>query len=365
VKQNSALPVPRRLRVMIAIATLLAMASGDPGVASPPAARHSVSYPVRTMGTYAHIILVTADSASGAPVAASALASFARVDSLMSNWTTTSEVARINREAGAGTTVIHPEVARVVQASLDVGRETGGAFDITVEPLVRLWGFLGGRKRVPSDEEVRATLLHVGADKLEFNAARRTLRFADPAVRIDLGGIAKGYAVDVVAESLAASGVRDALVDLSGNMMALGTPADADHWRIGIRDPRDRMGYFARLALRPGESISTSGKYEQFVAQDGKTYGHILDPKTGRSADGLISVTVVAHSAFDSDAWDTPLFVLGPERARRIASENDLIRVVLVEPGTAGVDTVWVESALRDRFVLEPAASALFVVKYF
>lgn len=353
----------RRTRLAGCAIALLALA-GSSGAQAPPAPR-SVSYAMRTMGTYGHILLVTSDSAASAPVAEAALSSFARVDSLMSNWTTTSEVARINREAGTATLSIHPEVARVVSASLDVGRATGGAFDITVEPLVRLWGFLGGPKRVPSSEEVRAALVHVGAEKIEFDAGRRTLRFSDPDVRIDLGGIAKGYAVDVVAESLRAAGVRDALVDLSGNMLALGAPAGSDHWRIGIRDPRGRMDYFARLALFPGESISTSGKYEQFVAKDGKTYGHILDPRTGRSAEGLISVTVVAHSALDSDAWDTPLFVLGPERAKRSAHDQDRIRVVLVEPGRDGVDTVWVESGLRDRFVLESAASALFRVKYF
>jgi thiamine biosynthesis lipoprotein len=148
-------------------------------------------------------------------------------------------------------------------------------------------------------------------------------------------------------------------------MRALGHPADADHWRIGIRDPRDRMRYFARVRLDPGEAISTSGKYEQFVSQDGRTYGHIIDPRTGWPAEGLISVTVIGGSALDCDAWDTPLFVLGPEEARRKAAERDEVTAVLVEPGAGGVDTVWVESSLRERFVLEPAARDVFRVKYF
>src|SRR6185436_20153902 len=119
------------------------------------------------------------------------------------------------------------------------------------------------------------------------------------------------------AESLKAHGVTDALVDLTGNMAALGSPPGSPQWRIGIRDPRDRMTHFARLRLSGGEAISTSGKYEQFVAANGKTYGHIMDPRTGRPAEGLISVTVVAPSALEADAWDTPLFVLGAATARR------------------------------------------------
>jgi FAD:protein FMN transferase len=324
----------------------------------------TVTWPARTMGTYVHVAIVTGDSASHAADARAALAVFTRVDSLMSNWTTTSEVARINREAAASPSPVQPEVAGVIARSLEVWRGSDGAFDITVEPLIRAWGFLGGKPHVPEPEVAAEAYRHVGATKLEFDAAARTLRFKEPGVRIDLGGIAKGYAVEVAAETLKARGVTDALVDLTGNMMALGHPAGAEGWRIGIRDPRDRMPYFARLTLR-NEGISTSGKYEQFVAANGTTYGHIMDPRTGRPAQGLISVTLVANSAYTTDAWDTPLFVLGLADAKRKAKERNDIAAVLVEPGADGVDTVWVEEPLRDRFVLEPAARAFFRVKSF
>ncbi len=316
------------------------------------------------MGTYARVTIVTADSAAASPQAAIAQAVFRRVDSLMTNWTTISEVARLNREAVTAPTPVHPEVARVVEASLRIWRESDGAFDITVEPLVRAWGFLGGPRRVPSEAEIGEALKHVGAQRLRYDSSSRTLRYANEGVKIDLGGIAKGYAVDVAAESLTAHGVVDALVDLSGNMVALGSPAGADHWRIGIRDPRDRMPHLARLRIT-GEAISTSGQYEQFVAADGKTYGHILNPRTGRPSEGLISVTVVAPTALEADGWDTPLFVLGPSRARRKAKALDHVAAVLIQPGEAGVDTVWVEETLRDRFTLEPAARTRFRVRYF
>jgi len=339
----------------------LASAGTPSPYGNPP---RSITYLSRTMGTYARIVVVTGDSTASVPLTRSAQAALTRVDSLMSNWTATSEVARLNRDASWGDTPVQPEVAKVLEASLRTWRDSDGAFDITVEPYIRLWGFLGGPRRVPTDEELAAVAPRVGGWKVHFDPAARTLRYDNHGTKIDLGGIAKGYAVDVAAETLKVHGVTDALVDVSGNMVALGHPAGSPTWRIGIRDPRDRVAHFARLRIS-GEAISTSGQYEQFIAADGKTYGHIINPRTGRPVDGLISVTVVGPTALDCDAWDTPLFVMGPEAARRKAKERDDIAAVLVEPGVGGVDTVWVEESLKERFTLEPEARALFRVKYF
>jgi len=187
---------------------------------------HTVTYPTRTMGTYANVTLVVADSAAAAPTASAAHGTFQRVDSLMSNWTTTSEVARINRMAGVAggapppALTVEPEVARVLEAALRVGLESGGAFDVTVEPLVRAWGFLGGQPHVPGEAEAAQAFALVGQRHLDFTPASRQLRFRKGGVHVDLGGIAKGYAVDAVADTLRARGVENALVDLSGNMWA-------------------------------------------------------------------------------------------------------------------------------------------------
>ncbi len=357
--------------VSLVILLLIALPIGGPqarsGAFANTSPRRSVSWTARTMGTYVRVTIATEDSVAAWPEARRALAVFQRVDSLMSNWTTTSEVARLNREASAASTPVHPEVGAVLEASLRLWRESGGAYDITVEPLIRAWGFLGGPRRVPSDDEIRAALAHVGAQRVHYDAMTPSLRFDDPGVRIDLGGIAKGYAVGVAAESLKAHGVMDALIDLSGNMTALGSPpgsGGARGWRIGIRDPRDRIPYVARLVLS-GESISTSGQYEQFVSRDGRTYGHIMDPRTGRPSSGLISVTVVSPSAMECDGWDTPLFVMGPLEARRKARELHDLAAVLIQPGAGNVDTMWVESTLRDRLILEPAARAFIRLRYF
>src|SRR5262249_36263295 len=162
----------------------------------------------------------------------------------------------------------------------------------------RLWGFLGGKPHVPTADAIAAAFRHVGTQKLDFDSTARTLPFKADSVRIDLSGIAKGYAVDMAVDSLLAHAVTNDLDDLTGNIFTLGVPAGRTAWRIGIRDPRDRMAYFAHLEIT-NRGISTSGAYEQFVAADGKTYGHIFDPRSGRPAEGLLAVTVVGRNAFD------------------------------------------------------------------
>lgn len=333
-------------------------------LAMAPSPPRSVVHTMRTMGTYAQVMVVSSDSLATIEPARSAHRALQRVDSLMSNWTDVSEVARINREAATHAVLVEPQVSRVIATAVLVGRLSEGAFDITVEPLVRAWGFLGGPKRVPSEAEARAAAELIGPRRLAFDPVAHTIRFAKPGVRIDLGGIAKGYAVDCAAESLLAHGVRDALVDVSGNMRALGAPAGAPSWRIGVRDPRDRVPSLGRVSLSGG-AIATSGKYEQFVAQDGRTYGHILDPRTGRPAEGLIAVTVLAPSAMLADAWGTALFVLGLDEARRVAASDPGLDAILVEPGASGRDTLWIERSLESVFQLDPAAERFVHVRWF
>jgi len=339
-----------------------------------------VRFSCRTMGARAAITLVTADSTASDSLARAAQRSFFHVDSLMSNWTETSEVARINRELSETPLHIDPEVASVVRLALVVGEATDGAYDITVEPLVRLWGFIGGTPHVPRKEDLDVARAKVDYRRLQLEGdpGHPTLlvrpridpgleRFgkSTPATRIDLGGIAKGYAVDLAANTLRKAGVEDALVDITGNIFALGHPPDRTAWRVGLRDPRDRTPMLGEVLLS-GRGISTSGQYEQFVAENGQRYGHILDPRSGWPVRGTLSVTVISSSAMTSDAWDTALFVLGPRRARDLAKAHDEWEAIVVTPAREGEqlpDTVWVESNARSRFDLAPAARSYVVVR--
>jgi thiamine biosynthesis lipoprotein len=331
-----------------------------------------VVFRTQTMGTWASLTIVTPDSAALANTAYEALRAFHRVDSLMSNWTDISEVARINREAAPHEITVQPEVADVIGFAQQVTRESGGAFDITVEPLVRLWGFIGGTPRVPTEDDIDWALERVGPDKLRFNTKTRSLHFIRDGVKIDLGGIAKGYGVDQAADVLRQSRVRavDFLIDLSGNMIGRGHSANtADGWWVGIRDPAGSYTDVAARILIQDEAVATSGDYEQFVDADGERYGHILDPRTGWSASGLASVTVVTDRAIAADAWSTALFVLGAKAARHIAQNRDDLSVVLIEPREDGLEDtsaiIWVEEALRARFELREDLEATFTVRYF
>ncbi len=316
------------------------------------------------MGTWASLTIVASDSTAVAGIAHRSLRALHRVDSLMSNWSATSEVTRLNRDAARTETRVHPDVARVIDMACIVARESDGAFDITVEPLVRLWGFLGGSPRVPSQAEIDRVLGGVGVEMVRFDAATATIRFARDDVRIDLGGIAKGYGVDQVADILRAENVENALIDLSGNMIGLGDAPGHPGWNIGIRDPSGVHPMLGKIVLHD-DAVATSGDYEQFVDRDGTRYGHILDPRTGWSARGLTSVTVVATSATLADAWSTALFVLGPVAARETARARGDLAAVLVEPNANGTTVIWVEEELRTRFSAEATLPRTFEVRYF
>lgn len=348
------------IRRIVAALVLVAVASASAG----ELAKRPIPFRTQTMGTWATLTLVTADSSAVADLAYQSLLELHRVDSLMSNWTQTSEVARINRDAARTDVVVGLEVAYVLALAEGVTRESDGAMDITVEPLVRLWGFLGGPRRVPTQAEITKALASVGPDKLRFDRAHRTVHFTTPETKIDLGGIAKGFGVDRVADILRDAGVKDALVDLSGNMVALGDAAGKSGWTVGIRDPSNRFPYLGTIQLH-NEAISTSGSYEQFVDVDGKRYGHIIDPRTGWPAQGLVSVTVVSPTATLCDAWDTGLFVLGSEKARAIAKAHDEFAIVVVEPRADGGFVVWVEESLRDRFKIESGTVSTITLHYF
>lgn len=348
----------------VAAACLLALAATALSVRTGAAAdARAVAFRTRTMGSWASLTLVTADSTAVAGLAREGLLSLHHTDSLMTNWTSTSEVARLNAAAGGGPTVVDREVAAVLQLAGEVHAASGGAFDVTVEPLVRLWGFLGGTPRVPAPEALTAARTLVGWDRVGFEPA--TAQLTLPAgMRLDLGGIAKGYGVDRVAARLRAAGVSDALVDLTGNMAALGSAPGHEGWVIGIRDPQDRGPYLATIRLRD-QCVSTSGDYVQFVSRGGQRLGHILDPRTGWPASGLSSATVVAASAAAADAWSTALFVLGPSQARLVAGGRDDIAAVLLQPAAGDRDTLWVESGLLPLVTVAPAFVDSLVVRPF
>jgi thiamine biosynthesis lipoprotein len=350
----------RALCIAAVLAVLAGTTSSPPPVSTPV---RTIPFRTRTMGTWGTVNIAGADSAAVADPALSSLLVFHHVDSLMSNWTQTSEVARINREAGQNAITIDREVAAVIARSLDVSRATHGAEDITVEPLVRLWGFLGGTPHVPTTAEIKTVLPRVGYQDIRFDAETPSIALSRDA-RIDLGGIAKGYAVDGAADVLRKAGVTNALVDLTGNMMAMGNAPGHEGWVVGVRNPASKDEHLLRVHLHD-EAISTSGNYEQFIDENGKRYSHIMDPRTGWPAQGVCSVTVVAKNAFTCDAWDTGLFVLGSEKARKLAKSRDDIAIIVIEPAAGGRFLIWIEESLRKNVEIDAATPASADIRWF
>lgn len=352
------------LTLVLALGLALGFAPA-PSVAGTDAAPGIPTYrwTLPVMGTTATVSIASVDSAAAARAARDALRAIVRVDLRFSNWKSDSEISRVNRELADGPVELSASAREIVDIALEIARASGGAFDPTVEPLVRLWGFLGGTPRVPPADAIEHVLTKVGVH--HFALEGRTLRSAVPGLRIDLGGIAKGHAVDAAAAVLREAGVERALVDLSGNMVGLGHPPAGDAWTLGVRDPDRRAQWFARLRLQPDEAVATSGNYEQFVDADGRRHGHVLDPRTGWPVDDLVAVTVLAPRAVEADAWATALLVMGTERARRLLAEREDLTGILVQSARAGRHEVWVEDSLRDRIAFVTDAGSRFAAHWF
>lgn len=239
-----------------------------------------------------------------------------------------------------GTAISDPEILAVVRHALDVSRKTGGAFDITVSPLIELWGFYSGHTRLPDEAEIRACLDRVGYTYLHVKDGR--LEKSRPDVRIDLGAIAKGYNIGQAVEVLKENGVTSALVDAGGDVYALGKKG-RQSWHVGIKGPRETriLGYVDAENL----AVVGSGDYERYFTLNEKRYHHIFDPRTGYPADGVSSITLIAPDPMAADAWATALFVLGPEKGLAAAEGMPGLEVLMV---TTGGDKI-LSSGLRGQ----------------
>ena len=233
-----------------------------------------------------------------------------RLEALLSRTRLGSDVDALNRH---GSTVLSNETAALLGAALEYCEMTGGAFDITIAPLVDAWNIHGENPRVLTDGELAALLPLVGSAHLHLDGTSAAL---DDGCAIDLGGIAKGYASDVVAALYRSRGIQGGWISLGGNVYAHGTKPDGSGWNVSIRDPADTAAGAAIVTLS-NEFAVTSGGYQRFfTAQDGTVYQHILDPKTGKPAQSdLLSVTIIADNGTMADAYSTALYVMGESGA--------------------------------------------------
>jgi len=241
------------------------------------------------------------------------------------------EVDAINRSAGVAPVKVHPDVLFTITRALHFAELSGGVFDPTVGPLVKLWGIGTEAERIPGAEEIAAVLPLVNWRDVRVDPAAGTVFLARPGMRLDLGAIAKGYAADEAARLIRARGIPRAIVDLGGNILALGARSDGKPWRIGVQDPAGERGAYTGVLQVRDKTMVTSGIYERFFLQEGKRYHHILSTRDGYPiTNGLSSVTILADRSIDADGFSTTVFALGYDQGR-----------ALVE-ATPGVDAIFV-----------------------
>ena len=259
-----------------------------------------------------------------------------RIDARMSTYDPDSELSRINRAAGKKWIEVSAETAHVVAEGLRIAEMTAGAFDVTVGPLVNLWGFgpQGRPERIPPDEAIEAALARTGPAMVEVRRDPPAVRKAHDEVFVDLGGIAKGYGVDAVAERLDALGAANYLIDVGGEIRARGVNPRGRPWQIGIETPVPGQAGVERVVAPGTMALATSGDYRNFFEEDGVRFSHLIDPRTGWPvAHRLASATVLAPTCAEADALATALMVLGPEDSLALAEQHDWAVLLLVAVG--------------------------------
>jgi thiamine biosynthesis lipoprotein len=266
------------------------------------------------MGTVVRITVYARSDQLALAATSKAFSEIRRLDHLLSIYRPESDISRINRASGDHAPVIDPEVLNLLEIAAGLSTLTGGAHDITIEPLMKLWGFREeSRPDMPTDAEIIRALECVGLKNLILDRNLNTAGLTKRGACLDLGGIAVGYAVDRAVDILKSSGIQRGFINHSGDAYALGAPPDTDGWEVVIPHPLKPEESIASMRLRD-RAISTSGNYEKFVLLDGIRRGHILDPHTGMPGDGCMGMTVIAPRGITADALSTGFFCMSEER---------------------------------------------------
>ena len=296
-----------------------------------------------------------------------ALDEIERLEGQLSLFQPTSEIAHINRAAAGGPVRVEPGLFRLLSRAQQLSRETGGAFDITVAPLMRCWGFQGGTGKFPTKKEIAAARACVGMERVELDERDFTVRFARAGMMLDLGAIGKGHALERAAQLLREAGVKSALLHGgTSTVCAIGAPPGRSAWKVAIQDPKAELNQEGRKAgtepklsgsdasasgfqlscfpdSRPGrvlatvnlkdESLSVSASWGKSFEANGKVYGHVLDPRTGAPVEGAVLAAVVLQSATESDALSTALLTAGIEGRKEIVKLREGMRWLVVGRG--------------------------------
>lgn len=302
------------------------------------------------MGTLVEVTAVAADKPHSQQAAAAALAEIRRLEALLSTWIATSEVSRINAAAGREAVKVSQETLDLIKRSLEIARLTEGGFNIAMGPAIDAWS-VTEHPRIPDDRELEALRPLVDLSQISVDEEAGTVFLKRAGMRLDVGGIGKGFAADAAVRAMRAAGAFAGVVALSGDIKTFGLMPDGQRFLFGIQHPRKEEAILARLELQD-EAISTAGDYQRYFEHNGVRYHHILDPRTLRPARRCQSVTVVAREGVLADGLDTGIFVMGPERGMELIARLPGVEAVIVD----SVGRVQVSPGLRDRLKMESRA---------
>lgn len=253
-----------------------------------------------------------------------------KIDKLMSVSSQDGDVYRINAAAGQSPVKISKETMYVIQAAQYYSQLSNGLFDITIGPLVNLWG-IGTKNDIPTQADINKAKALVDYRKFKINTEAGTAELPENGMAIDLGAIAKGYAADAAKEVLVRYGIKSAVINLGGNVVVIGNKTDGSLWRVGIQNPFEPNGDYVAVVEEADKAVVTSGIYERYFIKDGKRYHHILNPFTGYPADnGLASVSIISDKSIDADALSTLVFLLGPEKGMELVEDLSNIECIMI-----------------------------------
>jgi FAD:protein FMN transferase len=298
------------------------------------------------MGTLVTITAVARSEAEGQTAASAGFAEIHRLEELLSTWIPTSELSRVNMSAGVMPVHVSPETLTVVQRAMQVAEMTDGGFNIAIGPAVDVWNVTEGH-RIPTEAELDSLRPLVDLQAIHVDVRKQTIFLEKPGMRIDVGGIGKGFAADRAAKALWEAGAIAGVVALSGDIKTFGRLPDDKMFPVGIQHPREDGSVLAWIELRD-EAISTAGDYERFFERDGVRYHHILDPRTLQPARSCQSVTVIAREGVWADGLDTGIFVMGLERGMELVEQLPDVEAIIVD----AKGRLLVSSGLKQRIRL-------------
>ena len=288
----------------------------------------SPSYSEKTEFALNTVIKISAYGKDAEIAVDKALKEVHRIDALMSAHKASSEVYMLNSSNGM---TVSKEVFDIIKTAKDIWQKTDGAFDITLKPLSDMWNIKAENPKIPDNAEIENALLKTGFQYIELNEENFSVSFKKEGMQIDLGGIAKGYAADRAAFILKENGIENALIDLGGNVYAIGKNRNKKHWKIGLQTPWEKRGEYYEVVEAKDTAVVTSGAYERYFEKDGKIYHHILNPKTGYPQESEFqSVTVIHKNSALADALSTAIFVSGEKGALKAKAEFKDIKIIVV-----------------------------------